>query len=48
QRAHDSLEVWQLEKLQRYGGIVVGPLDVIEIYGGGSVRCMMAEVFLPA
>lgn len=46
QRAYDALAPWQLEKLQGYGGIVVGPLDVIETYGGGSVRCMMAEVFL--
>ena len=45
QRAYASLEAWQLDKLRGYGGIVVGPLDVIETYGGGSVRCMMAEVF---
>tara|TARA_B100000941_G_C28458026_1_gene529072 strand:+ start:290 stop:412 length:123 start_codon:yes stop_codon:yes gene_type:complete len=23
------------------------PLNVIEICGGGSARCMMAEIFLP-
>jgi hypothetical protein len=23
------------------------PVDVIERHGGGSVRCMLAEVFLP-
>ena len=23
------------------------PIDIIERHGGGSVRCMLAEVFLP-
>ncbi|MFK7924228.1 MAG: citrulline utilization hydrolase CtlX [Bacteroidia bacterium] len=44
-RAHQSLRPDQLQKLAHYSNILVGPLDVIETYGGGSVRCMMAEIF---
>lgn len=46
QRAHDSLFPEQLEKLASYSRILTIPLDIIESSGGGSVRCMMAEVFL--
>jgi hypothetical protein len=34
-------------RLERHGSIVAAPIPVIERYGGGSVRCMIAEVFLP-
>ena len=27
--------------------VLAVPIDVIERHGGGSVRCMLAEVFLP-
>ncbi|HEU0224222.1 MAG TPA: arginine deiminase-related protein [Steroidobacteraceae bacterium] len=33
--------------LERHGRIVTGAIPVIERHGGGSVRCMIAEVFLP-
>jgi len=33
--------------LERHGRIVTAPIPVIERHGGGSVRCMIAEVFLP-
>jgi hypothetical protein len=33
--------------LERHGAIVTAPIQTIERYGGGSVRCMIAEVFLP-
>ena len=33
--------------LERHGRIVAAPIPTIERYGGGSVRCMIAEVFLP-
>jgi hypothetical protein len=33
--------------LQRHGRIVTVPIPTIERHGGGSVRCMIAEVFLP-
>ncbi len=34
-------------RLEQYGAIVTAPIPTIERYGGGSVRCMIAEVFLP-
>ena len=36
-----------LELLERHGAIVAVPIPTIEWLGGGSVRCMLAEVFLP-
>lgn len=35
-------------RLEKYGEIVSSPIGTIERCGGGSVRCMLAEVFLPA
>ena len=46
-RARESLHEAQLGCLRRYGRLVVVSLDVIEVCGGGSVRCMMAEIHLP-
>jgi hypothetical protein len=34
-------------RLESLGHIVSAPIATIERYGGGSVRCMIAEVFLP-
>ncbi len=48
QRAYDSLREDQVAALMRHGGLIVVALDVIEVCGGGSVRCMMAELFHPA
>ena len=46
--AAKSLNTDQLEDLQKYNDIIISsPLDTIESLGGGSARCMMAEVFLP-
>ena len=37
-----------LERLRRHvQRLVVAPVPTIEVLGGGSVRCMLAEVFLP-
>ncbi len=47
QRARDSLSQDQLAALQRHARIAAAPIDVIEDSAGGSVRCMLAEVFLP-
>ncbi len=47
QSAYDSLTDRQRIRLLAYNEIVVTPIPVIEKYGGGSVRCMIAEVFLP-
>lgn len=46
-RAHESLSSEQRESLERSVRIVSSPISVIEDCAGGSVRCMMAEVFLP-
>ena len=45
--AHKSLRPDQLAVLEKTSRIVSSPLDTIETCGGGSARCMMAEVFLP-
>lgn len=45
--AYESLTKSQIEKLESFNEIVYSPIPTIEKYGGGSVRCMMAEVFLP-
>jgi hypothetical protein len=34
-------------RLERFGAIVAVPIPTIERLGGGSVRCMIAENFLP-
>ncbi len=47
QSACDSLTDPQKNRLQAYNEIVSVDIPVIEKYGGGSVRCMIAEVFLP-
>lgn len=36
----------QRKALEKNGEIIHSPLDTIEFYGGGSARCMMAEIFL--
>lgn len=45
-RAFKAFDDPQRAALGKYGDLVVIPLDVIEICGGGGVRCMMAEVFV--
>lgn len=48
QSAYESLSAMQREQLQRLAGqLIVSPIPTIERLGGGSVRCMLAEVFLP-
>ncbi|MBV6644969.1 MAG: amidinotransferase [Cyclobacteriaceae bacterium] len=47
QAAYDSLDQGQIERLSSHGLLVYSPIPTIERLGGGSVRCMMAEVFLP-
>ncbi|WOD42266.1 citrulline utilization hydrolase CtlX [Hwangdonia lutea] len=47
QSAYDSLTKHQIEKLEKHTKILSSSLDTIEACGGGSARCMMAEVFLP-
>lgn len=45
QAAYDSLSPEQIEQLTHYNEIIACPIPTIEKHGGGSVRCMMAEVF---
>ena len=45
--AYHSLRKDQLQKIEKYNAIIHSSLDIIETCGGGSARCMMAEVFLP-
>ena len=45
-RAYDSLTTEQLKTLQRFNRILHSSLATIETVGGGSARCMIAEVFL--
>ncbi len=45
--AYSSLTQEQISTLEKYSTIVHSPLDTIETCGGGSARCMMAEIFLP-
>jgi len=42
-----SLESAQRRLLERHGSVVAADIPVIERLGGGSVRCMLAEVHLP-
>jgi hypothetical protein len=44
-RAEQGFTPSQLERLARYGKILPMELDIIEQVGGGSARCMMAEIF---
>lgn len=47
EQAHKSLSPQQVSELEKYARIVSAPLYTIESNGGGSARCMMAEIFLP-
>lgn len=47
QVAYDSLTKNQIQTLEKHSEILSSSLDIIEACGGGSARCMMAEVFLP-
>ncbi len=46
-QAYRSLHAGQVAKIECYNSILHSSLDTIERNGGGSARCMMAEVFLP-
>ncbi|MCF6212691.1 MAG: arginine deiminase-related protein [Flavobacteriaceae bacterium] len=47
QSARQCLTPTQIQSLEKYATILSSNADTIEACGGGSVRCMMAEVFLP-
>ena len=43
--AYDSLSKDQITKLEKYAKIIHTNLETIEKAGGGSARCMLAEIF---
>ena len=45
--AYHSLRDDQRNQLARHGALLHFPIPTIEACGGGSVRCMLAEIFLP-
>ena len=47
QAAYDSLTKAQIKQIEKHCNILSSSLETIETCGGGSARCMMAEVFLP-
>jgi hypothetical protein len=45
--AHQALTAIQIKQIETHCSILSSSLDTIEACGGGSARCMMAEIFLP-
>ena len=45
--AYNILSTQQIKKINSYSEILYSNLQTIEDFGGGSARCMMAEIFLP-
>ncbi|HEY2583481.1 MAG TPA: arginine deiminase-related protein [Mucilaginibacter sp.] len=45
--AFEALDQTQKQSLEKYGKLVYADIHTIENNGGGSARCMMAEVHLP-
>jgi hypothetical protein len=48
QSAYDALTPAQRHRLSHYATLLPCAIPTIETIGGGSARCMLAEVFLPA
>ena len=47
QTAYNVLTPFQIETLEGFGELLAFDVSTIETVNGGSVRCMMAEIFLP-
>lgn len=47
QLAYNVLTASQISTIEKHTKILSSSLDTIEACGGGSARCMMAEIFLP-
>ena len=45
--AENSLNENQKNIINKYSRIISSDINTIEVCGGGSARCMMAEIFLP-
>ena len=46
-QAYSSLSKTQIESIEKHLKILHSPINTIEALGGGSARCMMAEIFNP-
>ncbi len=44
-QAYENLTADQIQTIEFYNKIIHSPLETIETIGGGSARCMMAEVY---
>jgi hypothetical protein len=47
QQAYDNFSEHQLKKITQFSKILPVDLKTIETIGGGSARCMIAEIFVP-
>lgn len=47
ENAYNSLTQKQIDQIEKFNPIIKVDINTIETLGGGSARCMMAEVFLP-
>ncbi|MEM1215370.1 MAG: arginine deiminase-related protein [Bacteroidota bacterium] len=45
QQAYESLAAEQITQLEKHTQLLYSDLRTIETYGGGSARCMMAEIY---
>jgi hypothetical protein len=45
--AYNSLTNEQITQIKSFSRIIKGNIPTTEKYGGGSVRCMLAEIYLP-
>tara|TARA_B000000475_G_C15817358_1_gene374246 strand:- start:142 stop:441 length:300 start_codon:yes stop_codon:yes gene_type:complete len=43
--AYNSFSKSQISEIEKVGNIIYSPIPTIEKHSGGSVRCMIAEIF---
>ena len=43
--AYNSFSKSQISEIEKIGNIIYSPIPTIEKHSGGSVRCMIAEIF---
>ncbi|HRB40974.1 MAG TPA: arginine deiminase-related protein, partial [Bacteroidia bacterium] len=44
--AFNAFSTEQIKTIEKHSDILYSSIDTIESIGGGSVRCMLAEIFL--
>lgn len=47
QQAYESLTEAQISQIKKHTEILYADIKTIETYGGGSARCMLAEIYFP-